>query len=222
MERVRISTLFLVVGVLIAIACGAEQKPDVRIPGVTVKSISFEERLGLYEVVGETDIFYLTRDGRYAIFGNVFEVASMKNITEARREEVFRVDFSSLPLSNAIRVGSGKTKVAVFSSPNCPWCRKLHGEIKKVKDVSFYIFVVPFGPEETNAAAACGGPDMFERAYSGEKVSFRGDCTSVLRKNGELMKKAGVTAFPTLIFESGRKYSGYLPAEEITKRVRVN
>lgn len=212
---------FLVMGLALVFMCQAQElKPEsVRIPGVTVRSVSFDEKLGLYEVVGEAEIFYLTRDGRYAIVGNVFEVPSMRNLTELRKEEVFKVDFSGLPLSSAVRLGTGKTRVAVFSSPNCPWCRKLHAEIKKVKDVSFYIFVVPFGSQELNAAAACGGSEMLERAYSGEKLTFKGDCSAVLKRNAELMGKLGVTAFPTLVFESGRKHTGFLSADEILRRI---
>jgi thiol:disulfide interchange protein DsbC len=55
------------------------------------------------------------------------------------------VDFASLPLQHAIKSvhGQGRRTLAVFSDPDCPYCKKLEQELAKVDDVTVYTFLMP-------------------------------------------------------------------------------
>ncbi|MDT8317758.1 MAG: thioredoxin domain-containing protein, partial [bacterium] len=69
--------------------------------------------------------------------------------TIGKPPEVRKLDLNDIPLTGTVLVGSKKArhKVIVFSDPDCPYCRKLHGEIKKVvkkrKDIAFYVKPFP-------------------------------------------------------------------------------
>jgi len=58
------------------------------------------------------------------------------------------VDVASIPVRDAIRVGSkaARKTVIVLSDPTCPYCVKLHGEIKKAvaKDPDVAFLVMPY------------------------------------------------------------------------------
>ncbi|MCP5793712.1 thioredoxin fold domain-containing protein, partial [Klebsiella pneumoniae] len=37
--------------------------------------------------------------------------------------------------------------LAVFSDPNCPYCKQLEPELDKLKDVTIYTFIYPLKPQ---------------------------------------------------------------------------
>ena len=109
--------------------------------------------LGLYEVDiksnGQTGILYIDKDGKYIVMGSILDVATKKNITKERFEELTKVDTSKIPVGDAVVVGDPKAKyrVIVFSDPDCPYCVRLQEEIDKVvkqrKDIVFFIKLFP-------------------------------------------------------------------------------
>jgi thiol:disulfide interchange protein DsbC len=65
---------------------------------------------------------------------------------EGLLESVNIVDLKNLPKPN-VSYGNGNIKIYVITDPQCPFCAKLHEEIKKVlaqrKDVSFEMIMYP-------------------------------------------------------------------------------
>ena len=74
-----------------------------------------------------------------------YDAATKKNLTEAKQREYSRVSFDSLPLDLAFKrvKGTGARKLAIFSDPDCPYCRRLEAEIKGLSDVTIYTFLMP-------------------------------------------------------------------------------
>jgi len=213
--------LFFAISVCLTCWVYSQDHPNVKIPGIIIKSVNFNNDLGLYEVIAANNtIFYLTKDSKYAIFGNVIDTKTYKNLTDERKREVFKVDFKSLPLDDAIKSGSGKKKIAVFSSPFCPWCRKLHEELKKSDDFTVYNFIVPYGDPNILKTLFCmnNPKDAFDKAYNNNMPKTgKTDCEKAnqLQKNGELMRKNFISSFPTAILENGKVINGYIPIEKI-------
>jgi thiol:disulfide interchange protein DsbC len=56
------------------------------------------------------------------------------------------IRFDQLPLSDAIKTvrGTGQRRVAVFSDPNCSYCKRLEPELAGLDNVTIYTFLVPF------------------------------------------------------------------------------
>ena len=215
---VLIAVMVLVSG---SISCAAEN--DISIPGFTIKSIIYNNELGLYEVAASGNIiFYLTKDKKYAVMGNIFEVDGMKNVTEQRRQEAFKINFKDIPIENAIKMSEGKSKITVFTTSDCPWCKKLSGELKKLTDVSVYLLITPFfGDKRNDQAIWCArSVDMLEKVYKGEKVTAKGHCNvKPLEANIEFARKNGITGLPTIVFEDGSSIVGYVPAEKIKDKL---
>jgi thiol:disulfide interchange protein DsbC len=58
--------------------------------------------------------------------GRLVDAKTKKDVTGERMEELTKVDFSSLPLDQAIKVvkGNGSRKLVVFSDVDCPFCKR--------------------------------------------------------------------------------------------------
>ena len=56
-----------------------------------------------------------------------------------------RVPLDSLPLKSAIKIvkGDGKRQLAVFTDPNCPYCKQLEKELVNVTNVTIYTLLYP-------------------------------------------------------------------------------
>ena len=92
-----------------------------------VKSVSPAPVSGLYEVLVGNDIFYTDSSGKYLIQGEIIELATGKNVTEQRQADLNRIKWSDLTPANAIKNvrGNGSRQLAVFSDPNCGYCKRL-------------------------------------------------------------------------------------------------
>ena len=106
-----------------------------------IKSVSKAPAAGLYEVNLGSQIIYSDAAGDYVLLGDLVDTKTHKNLTDARLSEINKIDFASLPFANAIKVvkGNGARKIAVFSDPNCPYCKKLETTLQSVDNVTVYV-----------------------------------------------------------------------------------
>jgi len=93
-------------------------------PGIKVISVAESPIKGLYEVIVETggkkSIVYLDQEKKHLVLGQIVDVISKRNITKEKFDDINRVDFSQIPLDDALVLGNpgAKYKVAVFDDPD--------------------------------------------------------------------------------------------------------
>lgn len=193
-----------------------------------VQSVQKTSYGGLYEVLMDGQLFYTDEKVGYFLVGNLIDANTQHNVTEARMRDLMRVKFDSLPLESAIKQvkGNGKRKLAVFSDPDCPYCRKLEAELAKVTDVTVYTFLYPIASLHPNAGdkvkAVWCAPD---RAKAWDDLMQKGtvppvgaSCdTAPLAKIAELGGKLKVNGTPTIIFADGLRVPGMVPAAQLEK-----
>ena len=88
---------------------------------------------------------YTDATGRYFVFGHLFDMKEQRDLTAERVEKAARIAFGELPLADAIKTvrGKGERVLAVFSDPDCPYCRRLEAELDKLDNVTLYTFPYP-------------------------------------------------------------------------------
>src|SRR5262245_58600789 len=91
-------------------------------PGTEVTEVAPSALSGLWEVVLGRNVAYTDATGRYFLFGHLYDMSAQRDLTAERQESLQRIDFSSLPLEDAIKTvrGKGSRVMAVFSDPDCP------------------------------------------------------------------------------------------------------
>jgi thiol:disulfide interchange protein DsbC len=199
-------------------------------PEVRALSVKRAAVPGFWEVVvearGKKGIAYLDFSKQYLISGQVINVKSRRNVTEKRLYEVNKLDVAAIPLEGALLLGSpdASHKAVIFSDPDCPYCRKLHQEMKKVvqerEDIAFYIKLRPLDshPEsyQKSKSIVCEGSlRLLERAYDGRSIPAPACKSTVVDETIALADKLGITGTPTIVLPDGGVVSGYRDAPQL-------
>ena len=157
-------------------------------------------------------------------------MSDMENLTGVRYTDLNRVDVSMIPLDDAIVYGNprAKHKVIVFDDPDCPWCKKLHGEIKQVvardPEVAFFVRVYSRNnnPQSVQKALSivCGKKDaakLLDDAFAGKKLPPATCKTNAVEETAKIAGKLGIRGTPAMVLSDGRLISGYMQADAILR-----
>ena len=188
------------------------------LPQIQVKYIEFNPDLKMYEIMmeGSDALVYVTQDFRYSFVGTVIDIQGRRNLTEERLIDWKRVDLSDLNFKNGFQITKGKRRVALFVDPNCPYCKKLLGEIKQVPDVDVYVFLYPIlGPESRQKSSAIwNSRDKLKALLSDDPVGTPAGQDPV-DENLAFGRQHGINSVPTMIMEDGRMLKGFMTASRI-------
>lgn len=195
-----------------------KQNPDLNIDDIRPTEVP-----GLYEATMGGNIFYVDGTGKYLVSGHMFDTATKQDLTAARLEEINRIDWNILPLDKAIVSGDADgLPMAVFTDPDCPYCRQLEKNIKDIKGVKIYSFLMPLTQLHPDAArkaeAIWCSKDQHAAMASvmvDDKAIEGGGCATPIADIAQLAAQLNIQGTPTLISGDGRKRSGALPANVI-------
>jgi thiol:disulfide interchange protein DsbC len=196
-----------------------------KFPQVTIQSITKLPDLNLYEVVAEGDIYYVDEKVDYVIDGEIIATKTMTNLTKQRKQKLSAIPFNDLPLDLAFKrvKGKGERKLAVFSDPDCPFCKRIEGDLAKLDNVTIYMFLYPI------EGLHPGAPEVAKRIWcSTDKIKAWDDymvnkvrpsaaptCDNPVDKIVEYGRKKNINGTPTLIFANGDRVPGAISAAQI-------
>jgi len=210
-----------------------------QIPDAQVMDIKMSPIKGLWEVSlenkGARGLMYVGFSKKYVMSGPIFEVETASNKTQETLQkmnnEVPRyVETSTIPLDNALVMGrkDARYKVVVFTDPDCPFCGKLHVELKKViaesKDIAFYLKLMPLAmhPDarwKSQSILCKKSLQLLEDNFEKKPVP-KPDCdTKDIDENIKLAEALGITGTPTLVMPDGQVVTGARDSRAITDMV---
>jgi thiol:disulfide interchange protein DsbC len=191
-----------------------------------VRSVSPAPVNGLYEVLVGNDVFYTDSTGKYLIQGEIIELATGKNITEQRQADLNRIKWADLAPANALKTvrGNGSRQLAVFSDPNCGYCKRLEKSLQQLDNVTIYTYLIPIlSPDSAQKSKQIWCAADPYKAYidwmiNGITPSGKSDCSTPLDKNMAFAKSYGITGTPTLFFTDGSRFPGAVQITDIEKK----
>ena len=182
---------------------------------------------GLFEVQVNNEIFYTDSNAKYLIQGEMVELASGNNLTTKRQEDINRIKWSELPQAQAFKVvrGNGSRQIAVFSDPNCGYCKRLEKTLQQLDNVTIYNYLIPI----LSADSALRSKQIWCAADQ-QKVwndwmlnnlgpSGKSDCANPIDKNLTLAKNYGINGTPTIFFTDGSRFPGAVQLADIEKKL---
>ena len=187
---------------------------------------------GLYELRIGTNVLYSDERGEHLIQGEITDLKTRTNLTQARIDKLTAIDFASLPLKDALvwKQGSGARKLVVFADPNCGYCKRFEKDMLEVKDVTVYTFLFPIlGGDSPDKArdvwcAKDSGAVWRDWMIKGTPPPrSMGQCdTSALTRNMALGRKYRVTGTPSLVFEDGKRVPGAMAPAQVEKQLQLS
>jgi thiol:disulfide interchange protein DsbC len=223
----------LVLALFCAAAAAEDAPPGLRekigraLDGAPINAIRRIEGTSLYEIVWNgSKILYADAGGEYVLVGNLFRAATRENLTEARKDELLHVDFASLPLDRAfVKVkGDGSRKLAVFSDPDCPYCRQLERELVAIDNLTIYIFLHPIAslhPDAERKARLIWCAQDRAKAWDAlmlggkEPDAAAAQCEAPIADIRALAHRLNIAATPGIVFEDGKLVPGAIPRQRI-------
>ncbi|TCB56203.1 DsbC family protein [Acinetobacter terrae] len=193
-------------------------------PKLNIENIQATDMKGIYSGSMDGQVVYVGEDAQHILVGSMYRLSDQKNLTKDLVLKQNSIDWKKLPLQDAVKSvrGNGKRQIAIFSDPNCPYCKQLETELNKLNDVTIYTFIYPI----KNQSIAVSKQVFCEKAPAlawsnliskGIQPSSKKACANPVERNLSLGKSLGLNGTPAIIFSNGFKVMGSHPAQEIEK-----
>jgi thiol:disulfide interchange protein DsbC len=201
------------------------------IPGARVDELRATAIPGIYELTRGSEIVYVTADGKYALTGDLVELATNNNITEEHRRELRVKAISAFPESEMLIFGPKDPKytVTVFTDVDCPYCRKLHAQIAEYNRLGIrvrYLLYPRTGPNTTSWTKAeqvwCSTDRnaALTRAKLGEELKTKPCADNPVAKSYALGQDFALEGTPAIIMADGEMLPGYVPPDVLAQHLK--
>jgi thiol:disulfide interchange protein DsbC len=204
----------------------AERFPD----WPKIDEITKTPMAGIYEVRIGHQLIYTDEQGDYLISdGHMVDTKTRVSLTQQRLSKLTAVNFSALPLKDAMvwKAGKGSRKLAVFVDPNCGACRQFEAQLQMVKDVTVYVFLMPIlGPDSVAKSeqiwCAKGNSQVWLswmlKGVPPVRLADKCDA-SALQRNRAFGERYLISGTPAIIFEDGFRIPGAVSAAQIESQL---
>lgn len=194
-------------------------------PATKIDSVRASGLVGVHEVVMGRNIAYTDDNGSLFLFGHIYDLKTQRDITAERLAVLDVVPMETIPLADAIKTvkGKGERRLFVFSDPDCPYCKRLEGELSKLDNVTIYTFMMPLDglhPDARAKSNAVWCSSDRQKAWT-ELVLFginpkSASCDTPVARNVALGQNLGINGTPTMLSAKGKRLSGAVTAEKIS------
>ncbi|HEY6645166.1 DsbC family protein [Povalibacter sp.] len=200
-----------------------------KFPGVKPDQIKQSPVPGVYEVGMGADTAYVSADGKFLFSGDLYEVESRTNLTEAGRAVSRGKTLAKLDEREMIVFGPAAAKhtITIFTDVECGYCRKLHGEIDQLNKLGVRVRYLAYpraGPGTDDwakmEAVWCSKDrnSAITKAKQGQPVDAKCAANPVARQF-ELGEEMGVRGTPAIFTTSGDYIGGYLPPKDMLREL---
>lgn len=200
-----------------------------KFPDVQVDAVRPSPMKGIYEIVMGGDIAYVSADGKFLIAGDMYEIDSRTNLTEAGRQKTRVETLAKLDEREMIvfKPATVKHTITVFTDVDCGYCRKLHSEISQLNDLGVQVRYLAYpragpGTEDWRKMEAvwCSKDrkNAITEAKAGREVKAA-QCSTPVAKQFKLGEQMGVRGTPAIFTSTGDYIGGYLAPGQMVKEL---
>ena len=196
------------------------------IPGTKKEDIRPTPVAGVFEVRRGADIVYMSGDGQYVFTGDLYNVPTHNNLTEAHRRLLRQKLIDAIPESQMVIFSPPQPKytITVFTDVDCAYCRELHRQIADYNRLGVrvrYIFYPRTGPNTESWRKAeqvwCSTDrrSALTRAKLGQSLDAKPCGATPVEREYELGKAIGLEGTPGIVAANGAMIGGYLPPQAL-------
>ena len=200
----------------------------ISMPNVKPSKISATPVEGLYEVIVGSQVVYMSADARYMIEGDLYDLKTKTNISEAAKSVIRLAAIDELGADNMLvyKPETVKNTITVVTDIDCPYCRKLHNEVPDYLENNVevrYIFMPLKGSSDMKKTVSVWCSDdqqlALDIAKAGGEVEEK-TCDNPIRNHLVLARDLGVRGTPAIVLEDGTLLPGYVPYDKLLPEIR--
>ena len=201
------------------------------LPNMEISEIKPSPSSELYIVRFGGESLYVTKDGRHAFSGDMWDLQTRANLSELGRQELRVVAMSQLSPDEYIEFApaSGYQDVVhVFTDIDCGYCRKLHQHVQEFNRAGIAVRYLAFPRNGMGSQTAktmetlwCSADkrNAMNQAKQGIPLASTLSCKNPVSKQYALGQSIGVRGTPAVILRDGRSF-GYLDPEQLLGLLR--
>lgn len=203
---------------------GVDLKKQLESVGATNVELSDSALPNFKTAVSDQGVVQISQDGRFVIYGQVFELKNGKAVDITRRAlmtqlEGIRNEMIVYPAKNEKHV------VTIFMDITCHYCHILHQKIKEYNDLGITIRYLAFPRGGLNTQTA----KQMEAIWTAKDTVFALNeaenghlpktvkTPNIVKKHYELGIKFGVTGTPNIVTAEGELIPGFIEPAELLK-----
>ena len=206
-----------------------EEKIRTLAPNAKTIAISETPLEGILQVQINSDIIYVTADGRYLIQGQIMDIDSRANITDQAKSGIRLGLLTDLNSDEQISFEpeEAKYELLVFTDIDCGYCRKLHNQMDEYNEQGIAIHYMAFpragvGSESYDKFVSVWCADDQKEAMTLAKNGTDPapqKCPNPVADQYQLGREVGVTGTPALVTPDGTLIPGYVPPAQLRQRL---
>ena len=203
-----------------------------RMPDLQIDSINETVLPGIYELVSEAQIYYLSPDGKYMLDGSIINLEDRVNISDQRRGVLQLALLDDIPEDQMV-VFDNESKdaerwITVFTDSDCGYCQKLHREIDEITqaDIKVRYLLFPRAGMQSESFRELQSVWCSTDQQSAMTVAKSGgtvetlECENPIQAHVDLATRVGLRGTPLIFLDDGTKIPGYRPADELIRLVK--
>lgn len=185
---------------------------------------------GWYAVQKGSTIAYVSGDGRYLLQGDLIDLDTEVNLSEASRNGARRHLLASLDQDQLITFSPAEVKhtITVFTDVECTYCRRLHSQIDEYLAHGIevrYMLYPRNGPasQSWNTSEEIWCATDRNKALTAAKLDRKFESSacdaSIVQDHYVLGQQVGLSGTPAILLADGTLISGYLPPDTLNDRL---
>jgi len=184
---------------------------------------------GILQVQINGDIVYTSSDGKYMFQGRIIDLETREDLTEVAKAGLRKELMGKIDPSGQISFSPEDPvyDLTVFTDIDCGYCRKLHAQVDEYNKQGIAIHYMAFpragvGSRSYEKAVAVWCADDQQSAMTQAKQGGEPEpdqCDNPVAGQYQLGIDLGVTGTPALLTSSGQLIPGYVPPDQLRKRL---
>jgi thiol:disulfide interchange protein DsbC len=206
-----------------------EEKIRTMVPNAKTIAVSETPIEGILQVQINSDIVYVTGNGKYLLQGQIMDLDTRDNLTDQAKASIRAGLLTDLNEDEQITFAPENQKydLLVFTDIDCGYCRKLHNQMAEYNELGIAIHYLAF------PRAGVGSPsyDKFVSVWCSDDQK---EALTLAKNGGEtppqicpnpvaaqynLGRELGVTGTPSIVAIDGTMIPGYMPPAQLRQRL---
>jgi thiol:disulfide interchange protein DsbC len=188
---------------------------------------------GWYTVRKGAIVAYISSDGRYLLQGDLIDLETQVNLSEADRNEARVEMMAALPAEQMIVFSPEEVKhsVSIFTDIDCTYCRRLHAQIDAYLERGIevrYLLYPRSGPSTASWTKAeqvwCSDNrnEALTLAKLDQKFQTESCDPSIISTHYAMGQDVGLRGTPAIVLQDGTLVSGYLPPQQLSEALAAS